>query len=274
MRKGRGARAFIFFAAVLGGVVLLSDWLVKASQKRASRKSEFAVIERVQSRQLGVTDKSDLVRQFREESIREVHEHFHHLPSLREAEPQHQSQCLMCHSLLPHSKNERIRVMMNMHSDFLSCETCHYKAERESLRYIWYDLATGMEVTQGPRFGTGYDPETGMLSGAEDHRSKITPVRVREGRREPVFMSQDDPVARDYLLVRDHLTPGQRELAKNRFHGQIDGKGWTCKECHRAAGGVLDLQGLGFEARRIQDLESLEVVGLFEKYDVFYLPKW
>ena len=273
MRRRRRIAVFLFFVAVLAAVVVLSNRLVEVSQKRASRRSEFSVIERVRSERADVMDKSELVKEFKEQSIREMHERFHHLPAVQEIDSQYQSQCLMCHSLLPHSKNERIRVMMNMHSDFLNCETCHDQKDHGSLQYFWYDMGIENDITRGPKFGTDYDPETGMLAGMGNHISKITPARYLGEQKEVLFMSQSHPTAKDYLLVRDKLTPGERDVAKNRFHGEIEGKGWACKECHKSEG-VLDLKSLGFSEPRITELENLEIVGLFEKYEVFHLPKW
>jgi hypothetical protein len=266
-------RGFVLFLLIASGMAIASNYLLKVSKEKASRKSEFAVIERIQLGQLDELSKSVLVKELTEKRIREIHEHFHHLPDIVDVDLEHQSQCLMCHSLLPHAKNERIRVMMNMHSDFLNCEACHYKKEPDSLSYVWYNMGIDTELTRGPKFGTHYDPSTGMLQGMKNHISKITPVGKVDGKKELLFMPQSHPLARDYLRVKDKLSPGDRDVAKKRFHGQIESKGWTCRECHRKDG-VLPLKGLGFSDRRIQELEHLEIVGLFEKYEVFHLPKW
>jgi len=217
--------------------------------------------------------KSPLVKEIKEQAVRELHRHFHHLPDEPEIDSRHQSQCLMCHSWLPHSKNEKTRVMMNMHSDFLNCETCHYKKERDTVEFIWYDMGIDNEVTRGPKFGTRYDPVTGMMQGAENHISKITQVHLVEDKKKVLFMSQSDPMAQDYLAVQDKLTPGQKEVAKKKFHGEIDSKGWDCRECHRKDG-VIPLRSLGFSDRRVQEIENLEIVSMYDKYEVFHLPKW
>ena len=269
----KGLRGLVLFLLIASGMVIASNYLLKVSEEKASRKSEFAVIERIQREQLDEMSTSGLVKEFAEERIREIHEHFHHLPDIEEVDLEHQSQCLMCHSLLPHAKNERIRVMMNMHSDFLNCETCHYKKGGDSLEHVWYNMGIDTELTGGPKFGTHYDPATGMLQGMKNHISKITPVRRVEGKEELLFMPQGHPMAQDYLLVKDKLSPGDRDVAKKKFHGEIDSKGWDCRECHRKDG-VLSLKDLGFSDRRMQELENLEIVGLFEKYEVFHLPKW
>ena len=213
----KGVRGFVLFLLIASGVVIASNQLVKVSREKASRKSEFAVIERIQLEQMDEMSKSVLVKEFTEQRIREIHEHFHHLPDIEEIDLAHQSQCLMCHSLLPHSKNERIRVMMNMHSDFLNCETCHYKKDVDTLEYSWFNMGIDNELTRGPKFGTHYDPETGMLQGMKNHISKITPARHVGNKEELLFMPQGDPMAQDYLRVKDILAPGDRDVAKKRF---------------------------------------------------------
>ena len=272
MIKAKSLKGFILFLGVCAGVVFLSTRIVEKSHEKASRRSEYAVLDHIQSQQVDLGD-SELVKEFNEQLIRELHRHFHHLPDIEEIDTIHQSQCLMCHSLLPHSKNEKIRVMLNMHSDFLNCETCHYKKEQDSIEYKWFDMGIDNEITRGSKFGTQYDPDTGMLQGTDNHISKITPVRKREGPPEIIFMSQGHQMAADYIQVKDKLTSGQREQAKKKFHGEIDSKGWDCRECHKKEG-VLDLNPLGFSKRRINEVENLEIVGMYDRYEVFHLPNW
>jgi hypothetical protein len=38
--------------------------------------------------------------------------------------------------------------------------------------------------------------------------------------------------------------------------------------------GVLNLAALGFSERRTREIENLEIVGMFDKYEVFHLPRW
>jgi hypothetical protein len=273
MIKAKGLIRLILFLVISSLVVLLSIHIVNIGREKASHKGEFLTIERLQSEQTDAMGKSTLVKEFIEQRIRQLHQRFHHLPHEPEIDTPHLSQCLMCHSLLPHSKNERIRVMMNMHSDFLNCETCHYKKDRDTIHYVWYDMEIDNDVTRGPKFGTSYEPATGMLEGIDNHISKITPVRTVKSKEEILFMPQSDPMARDYLVVQDKLNPGQREVAKKKFHGEIDGKGWACRDCHKEKG-ILNFHDLGFSEKRIEEIQNLEIVGLFEKYEVFHLPRW
>lgn len=260
------------FIAIFIGVVRFVDYTIRKSEEKASRRSEYAVIEQLKAREARDGDEGR-VYSFREEQIRELHRHFHQLPEIQEIDEANQSQCLMCHGWVPHRKNEKIRVMMNMHTDFLNCETCHLKKDSHSLHYIWFDMGIDNEITRGPKFGVRYDPESGLLEGIDNHISKITPVRLSEGREDVVFMAQSHPEAAEYLRVEERLTKKEKEEAAKKFHGDIDKKGRECRNCHTKEG-LIDFDSLGFSERRARELENLEIVGMFEKYDVFHLPNW
>ncbi|MCK5924846.1 MAG: hypothetical protein KAG10_03035, partial [Methylococcales bacterium] len=47
--------------------------------------------------------------------------------------------CNGCHLPLPHSKSLRTRAFMNMHSEYIACESCHFKPKKTRLEYRWYD---------------------------------------------------------------------------------------------------------------------------------------
>ena len=90
-------------------------------------------------------------------------------------------------------------------------------------------------------------------------------------RLESAIQIQDAPLARDYMRVRDTLTPEQRDVFKMKFHGNIKPKGHECEACH-AKRGVLDFEKLGFADNRVQDLRQLNIRGMITKYEEFYLP--
>ena len=83
---------------------------------------------------------------------------------------------------------------------------------------------------------------------------------------------QDAPLAKDYMKVRDTLSPEQREGIKNKFHEEIKPQGYGCKSCHIEKS-LLDLKRLGFAANRIENLKKLSVIGMLAKYENFYMPE-
>jgi hypothetical protein len=159
---------------------------------------------------------------------------------------------------------------LNMHTNYLACETCHLEITAgETVVYKWYSPVENNP--RGPFFGTSYDPETGELEMVNDHFSKIAPFYEKEGKLIPTVHMQKSEMARDYMMVRDRLTPEQREGITQKFHMDILGKGPECQTCH-ASGGRLDFKKLDFSVKRTIDLEELNIKGLITKYDEFYLP--
>jgi len=200
----------------------------------------------------------------------EIHQHFHRIVDYPQVPEDQRPVCYICHSDYPHSKNTRIRSLLNMHTQYFVCESCHVKEKPgTTVFYKWYNPLD--ENPQGPFLGTSYDPETGKLVEVEDKFSKITPFFLEGVRLELAVQVQDAPLAKDYMKVRDQLTPEQREGVKNKFHLNIKPKGHECKTCHSKQS-ILKLETLGFSENRIADLEQLNVKGMLTKYGEFYLP--
>jgi hypothetical protein len=200
----------------------------------------------------------------------ELHRRFHHVVSSPQWPESERPVCFICHSEYPHSKNRKIRSILNMHTQYFACESCHVKEKPGThLFFKWYSPVE--ENPQGPFFGTRYDPETGNLLKVEDKLAKITPFFMEGVKLEIAIQRQDAPLAKDFMKVRDKLTPEQREGVKNKFHVNIKPKGFECKACH-AKDSILEYKRLGFSEDRIVDLQRLNITGMLTKYEEFYLP--
>lgn len=203
----------------------------------------------------------------------EKHRHFHYIADSPTLPENKRPVCFICHSDYPHSKNKRIRALMNVHTQFLVCETCHIQ-DKPGTRIVhkWYNPLS--DNPRGPFYGTDYDPGTDLLVKGDGGITKIAPFfksGIAEGLK-PAILEQDAPLARDYMNVRDQLSPEQREGVKNKFHENIKPKGFNCKVCHNGQS-ILDFKQLGFSDTRIDNLLKLDVVGMLDKYDQFYLPE-
>jgi RNase P subunit RPR2 len=213
---------------------------------------------------------SPIVQAFRKHREAEEHRHFHHfidVPKLPEAK---RPTCYICHSNLPHSKTKKIRSMLNMHTNYVACETCHLEIKQgKTVVYKWYSPLE--KNPKGPFFGTAYDPETGELVMAKEHFSKIAPFYEENGNLTSIVHMQDVPLAEDYVKIRDQLSPEQREGVTKRFHVDILPKGPSCQTCHSVKG-RLDFKAMGFSPKRTVDIEQLNIKGIITKYDEFYLP--
>jgi hypothetical protein len=198
------------------------------------------------------------------------HQRFHHTVPVLHAPETLRPTCYICHSNLPHEKTKKVRAMLNMHTNYLTCEACHLKKNKgETVIYKWYSPV--VKHPKGPFFGTAYNPETGELEMANDHFSKIAPFYEKNGKMTPIVYLQDAALAEDFVKIRDQLTPEQRKDRTKRFHVGILPKGLPCQTCHSAKG-ILDFKALGFSPKRTVDIEELNIVGIITKYDEFYLP--
>ena len=45
-----------------------------------------------------------------------------------------------------------------------------------------------------------------------------------------------------------------------------------CTQCH-VADGIIDFEKLGFDEARVNQLEKLEIGGMFSNYETFYFPE-
>ncbi len=206
------------------------------------------------------------------------------------------SSCNECHPLYPHSKNIKVRALVNMHSGFLLCEVCHLKKENQAnLSYDW--KKPEKVFFTGEPYGTHEMQETksspkkkGVISrmlkifssdesGSEADTkttytiSRIAPFSVVAGKKTLIMNTHDNQKAIEFKTREKSLSPEKREKELNAFHKNIARKevSTACNGCH-SANGILDFKKLGFDSRKIKDLQYLNIKSLVTKYDVFYLP--
>ncbi len=216
------------------------------------------------------TEESSILTEVRRQEEYEKHRHFHNVSYTPELPVNLQPVCYICHSDYPHSKNKKVRALLNMHTQFLVCETCHIEEQiGVTIIYKWYNPM--QENPSGPFFGTDYDPDSGRLIQVSDHFSRIAPYYLLDGKPVSAIQLQDSDIAMDYMKVRDQLTPEQRDNVKKKFHSKIKPKGDQCQACH-VKKGILDFRGLGFSVNRAVDLEELNIRGMLTKYEKFYIP--
>ena len=168
--------------------------------------------------------------------------------------------CLTCHGTYPHSREEKVRSILNFHGGFLACSVCHARKEAEEhLIYVgWVDRETGA-VSKQAKGEYGKYP------------AKIFPIEITKGARTRIFRPVSEEAAKQFLAYKDRYTPDQIAQAKAKLHEHISTKPVFCSDCHKKEG-YLDFRDLGFSQTRIDHLNSTEIVGMIEKYKKFYLP--
>ncbi len=201
--------------------------------------------------------------------------HFHSYPEDDMPDNPNPALCSICHGSNPHQNAKKTRSILNMHTIFMACETCHFKydpKEASKFGFRWYDGTTDIQASQR-HYGTKYDPVSGVvLMESEATLFKITPFLRRGGKYYMINMRQDNPWAQKMLVNRDHkFTPQEQAKLKTSIHASIETKGRECGECH-AVDSVITFRKLGFDAERVRDLTGLNIVGMVEKYQKFYIP--
>jgi hypothetical protein len=221
-------------------------------------------------------EKPELLPQLREDRFTERMRHFHNEPARYEADFGKKTACFYCHGDYPHSKRAMVRTLLNMHTQFIGCMTCHTDPEKipeSSYKFGWINFS-GIEVT-GPPYGTSIDPATGLLVATDDYFSKIVTYSDDQGDPRLLELTEDAQEVRDFaqLSGRGDLSEQDAEAIKIRFHAAILRKGRTCSRCHVAENkGYLPFRQLRFSEQRVDDLTSVDIVGIVEKYREFHLP--
>jgi len=216
-----------------------------------------------------VRAQSALLSDIEKDRVSERERRFHDFPDIVLSEQGNKAACFFCHGDYPHSKEPMIRTMLNMHTQFVGCQTCHNEDEKipqDSIRFEWLNYS-GIEVSGKP-FGTAIDPDTGGLIDTDDYHSKI--VAYSDG--ELLEIPPQDPRTQELASVYRDLSDQDREAVKERFHKQVRPKGRECSRCHTSEDAYLPFAELGFSERRQQDLENLPIAGLIEKYNQFFMP--
>jgi hypothetical protein len=212
--------------------------------------------------------KLDIERQ--KEKIR----HFHNLPKVDPLALGKRPICYTCHSEYPHGKKPMIRTLLNMHTQFIGCMTCHAndrKVPESSLTLRWLNYS-GINV-KGKPFGIDIDPATGSLLETDDYYSKIVPYTTINGREALLEITEDAPEAQEFIKLRSQLSDQDMASLKKAFHSQVNPIGRFCTRCHTAEKeSYIPFRALGFSDRRISGLTNLNIVGLVQKYKDFYIP--
>jgi len=217
---------------------------------------------------------AELLVKLSEERVVERMRHFHNVPHKNYADMGKKNVCFQCHGDYPHSKEPMIRTLMNMHTQFIGCMTCHAdprKNPEKDLSFEWLNYS-GIETT-GPHFGTDNNPKTGYLVDTDDYFSQIVVYSNTNGEKELLEKPEGLPEVQEFLEIRDKLSSKDKEAIKKRFHKPIMPKGRFCTRCHtNEKESYLPLRQLGFSEQRINDLTNLNIIGLVQKYKKFYMP--
>jgi hypothetical protein len=173
--------------------------------------------------------------------------------------------CISCHGDIPHDKVKEIRAFGNMHSSFISCQTCHIRLEGDDKTGVfkWYDKSTG-EIVPSPI-------REGVLPGT--YNAKILPFERVDGKLQRIDSHEKIDFAREYSEQEKLLSDVQKSKAKKIIHQQVAKKSYSCEDCHQKEAPLLPFKELGFSSHRVEVIVSTEVIGMIKKYTQFYIPR-
>jgi len=219
-------------------------------------------------------ERSELLQELKEQRFSEKMRHFHNLRENDVINQGKKQACFYCHGDYPHSKTRMIRTLLNMHTQFIGCMTCHTdekKIPENKYSFAWLNFS-GIDV-KGPHFGTSIDPDTGFLVTTDDYFSRI--VVYADINNEITLMEaiEDKPEVQEFLKIKDQLSDNDKEAIKKRIHKVVRRKGRFCDRCHAPEDkSFLPFRELGFSEQRIFDVTNLNILGVVKKYKKFYLP--
>jgi hypothetical protein len=178
-------------------------------------------------------------------------------------ETEKQPFCTTCHLSNPHRENERSRSFLNMHTPYISCETCHLKTDELEFHYRWlaYDY---------PNAGEMIDASLSVHSQVDEVSKSI---RVRPGAHiapflgsDPVLIFKDDAYVKALEEEWEQASIEQKAHIKVKLHSPLEKEGKACGSCHSEQNSLLDLKLLGATERQSQEIARDKIADLFKRY--------
>jgi len=208
----------------------------------------------------------------KEQERKQIHDHFHLLTDDPNLEAwASKSACIVCHSPYPHGRRQQAIAVMNLHTEFLLCQSCHIKlAPGEQIRFQW--VTPDGRPAQGKPYGLGLDAAAGTLAETENHLSMLAPFRLDGSVWQPAMAEQEAARALHYMQNQERYSDEQKKQLVDSLHAGTELKEFVrCSQCHSTQG-IMDFAALGFEPARVQQLRKMEVGGMLTNYDTFYFP--
>lgn len=181
--------------------------------------------------------------------------------------------CRVCHPLYPHSADEHVRALLNMHTGFMYCETCHIK--RDSFGALTYDWKSSETVDfVGEYYGTRFYPQTVTNKHLDHYLARIIVLNSVNGEKRSRVNIWDADKAKQYQQEESGMSVAEKKKQLGYFHKDIAKKeiSVACEECH-SDNSILDFKELGFSDLKARELIDINLKGLVSKYKTFYLPQ-
>lgn len=168
--------------------------------------------------------------------------------------------CQICHLPLPHRDSIWTRALLNMHSRFIACGTCHFRPEGVTFAYRWLDFSNERAWDFDPsRFRVGRNLDNEIPA---DGTVKIAPFWQDKPAVPLPSSSEAQVIARAW---RDGGME-QRVRLHAHLHRPLDPKGLPCDGCHQEDKPLLDFQALGADMDQARQIQRHVLPQFFSRY--------
>jgi len=232
----------------------------------AESDSESFYLQLVKGSEIDPRALDDATKQIKEHKEVELIEDIAVAPfhkRIDEAESKKRPICRSCHQKLPHTKSERSRAFLNMHSRFIACESCHLQKEGVIFDYRWVAYSQ-------PWMGEVIDATASVHTQADEKVESIVPrpgARIAPFYRdEAVYTFSDHSYVSEIERVWNEGSLEERARLKAKLHQPLNSEGRKCKSCHRDKDGILDLQQLGANEKQQRAITHNVISQFFERY--------
>ncbi len=167
--------------------------------------------------------------------------------------------CSLCHLSLPHQKNERSRSFLNMHSRYITCETCHLKTEGYQIEHRWVDFKS-REKAQQP--GNRQSENLEYESIQREPGMRITPFYSGEA----AIIFSDHPYSRKLEKTWGIAGDEEKIKLKASLHSILNKEGARCKACHGKKDLLVDFTSLGATEKQARAIEENIIAKFFARF--------
>jgi RNase P subunit RPR2 len=177
--------------------------------------------------------------------------------------PTENGYCNNCHLPLPHSKSIRTRAFMNMHSEYIACESCHFRPKKTPLFYRWYDYQHQKEADK---------QQSRLLSGRAQNDK--TPIIPRTGRikivpffqNKAVLITQEHPFSKQLQADWNKADLAEKSRLHAKIHQLLTTTGTQCAQCHTESQGLFDLSTFSDSSAQIKSIQKNTIADFFKHY--------
>jgi len=179
------------------------------------------------------------------------------------------SYCTSCHLAIPHNKSLRTRSFNNMHTQFIACETCHFKPEKIELNYRWYDYALETEANALPgRLHSGRQQNDKTPLIARNGKIKIAPFN----RHRPALITQEHDFSLLLQQQWEKANSDKKAEIKAQIHQPLTAQGNKCTDCHTNSNDLLNITLLADSQEQAESIQRNTIANFFKHYQVIKTP--